>query len=85
MISDFNKQINALETRYRQDLDEVIKARDAWIGTQWPMYKSGKFAIAYLQIDQWKCEKSPIEICIYNEEEDMWHESCIFCEEPEDR
>ena len=84
-IKDFNAQINALETQYHRDLREIIEARDAWISSMWPMYKSGRFDIALMEYDQLECEGSPIGICIYNEFEDAMHDHCVFCGLPEER
>jgi hypothetical protein len=33
----------------------------------------------------WKCEKSPVETCVYNFFEDPCHDSCIFCGDPRER
>lgn len=33
----------------------------------------------------WDCEKSPIGCCMYNHNEDRFHDSCLFCGDPEER
>ena len=33
----------------------------------------------------WKCPKSPIGLCVYDDCEDQYHDECIFCHEPEER
>jgi hypothetical protein len=33
----------------------------------------------------WECATSPIGICVYNDEEDRGHDSCLYCEEPAER
>lgn len=34
---------------------------------------------------EWKCEKSPWGICIYDHEKDSMHDQCLICGEPEER
>lgn len=31
------------------------------------------------------CHKSPIRVCVYNNDEDKCHDDCLFCGEPEER
>ena len=31
------------------------------------------------------CSKSPIRVCVYNNEEDKCHDVCLFCGDPEER
>ncbi len=31
------------------------------------------------------CHKSPIRMCVYNNDDDKCHDSCLFCGEPEER
>lgn len=81
-IKLYNDLLDEVETRYRRERHDVCKERDAWIGTMWPMYKSGKFIIMEQEWCQWKCGKSPIGICVY-QEDDMDH--CVFCDLPEER
>lgn len=81
-IKEFNERFTQLEDRYYQDRQELEGELDDWIGTQWPLYKSGRFSIGF---EQWPCEDSPIGICIYNDFEDPAHDFCIFCQEPEER
>ncbi len=33
----------------------------------------------------WECEKSPIGCCIYNHNEDLAHDHCLFCGQPQER
>lgn len=42
-------------------------------------------APADLHFGGWKCEGSPTDYCIYNNEKDRWHDHCLFCGEPSDR
>lgn len=39
----------------------------------------------YPVISDWKCEKSPVDYCVYNQLEDPYHDSCLFCGQPEER
>lgn len=84
-IKEFNQMLDELEVKYHRTKREILTDRDAWIGTQWPMYKSGKFTIAENEWCQWECEESPIGICIYNDEDDIVHDFCHFCGLPEER
>lgn len=33
----------------------------------------------------WPCKDSPIKTCIYDNDEDRCHDSCIYCYEPYER
>lgn len=33
----------------------------------------------------WECKGSPTDYCIYDNDEDNWHDHCLFCGEPSDR
>jgi hypothetical protein len=36
-------------------------------------------------IGTWRCNKSPIGKCIYNNEEDPCQDNCIYCGQPDER
>jgi hypothetical protein len=38
-----------------------------------------------LLISSWDCLLSPINSCVYDLAQDPWHDSCLFCKEPEER
>ena len=33
----------------------------------------------------WECDDSPTKVCVYNDLRDPMHDSCIFCDGPEER
>lgn len=33
----------------------------------------------------WKCNKSPVGYCVYDNIEDSPHDHCVYCNKPEDR
>lgn len=33
----------------------------------------------------WRCDKSPISYCVYDEQRDPAHDDCIFCGLPQER
>lgn len=84
-IKEFNDEAKQLHTEYYKKLNDLYNARNEWIGKMWPMFKSGHFAIAEHELDQWECKDSPIGICIYNDKEDPIHDFCVFCDDPEER
>ena len=38
-----------------------------------------------LTIGDWKCDNSPLGVCVYDDCEDRCHDNCIFCGEPNER
>jgi hypothetical protein len=81
-IEDFNAELEDLLAAHDQLLQDWSARRNAWIASMWPKYKLGHFQIG---LEQWPCKDSPIEICIYDVEEDYLHDECIFCGQPEER
>ena len=38
-----------------------------------------------LTLGRWDCTDSPTDFCVYDSEEDIMHDNCLFCEQPEER
>ncbi len=36
-------------------------------------------------IGEWSCDKSPIDICVYDRIEDPACDYCVFCHQPDER
>lgn len=61
---------------------EILEAKVSQVAQEgMPEYNS----LWYVISDFWKCEKSPIGLCVYDDEKDQYHDDCIFCHNPEER
>ena len=81
-IEDFNAEMHELQLEHDKQLQDLRARRSAWIASMWPKWKLGYFATGKWE---WKCEQSPIDICIYDTKEDYLHDECVFCGKPEER
>ena len=36
-------------------------------------------------IGSWECPDSPVELCVYDDDNDMCHDCCLFCGDPDER
>lgn len=84
-IKYYNEELREVRTEMYKRINDLYNERNEWIGKMWPMFKSGHFVIAEDEWDQWECTQSPIDICIYNDNEDPTHDHCHFCGLPEER
>ena len=83
--SEIKRKIKLLEVekqRINQKIGELIKpyvpedVKNVSTGLVFDWYRVSTF---------WDCKKSPINCCMYNHYEDIAHDNCLFCGQPEER
>lgn len=64
-----------------EKIDEIQWHRSTLVQSLW----SGFDNLAHVMTFHWECEKSPIGWCVYHHWDDLAHDDCIFCHEPDER
>lgn len=72
-------QLNARESQQAEQQERLALRREA---ARQVFEKHGEFEVGWGTRD---CSQSPTRRCVYNEDADPCHDSCLYCDLPHDR
>lgn len=84
--TELREELKSLQKRQQEVLQEldVIFISECHVAIQDTFLESFPFEDLYFSL-VWDCPYSPSKKCIYDHEEDFWHDFCLICGDPSER
>lgn len=81
-LLDLREKLRKTQIAIEQSLGEVERMIEQ---VEMDALRDAGFTSGYLVVGSWTCSKSPIALCVYDDEVDQAWDECIFCGQPDER
>ena len=84
-MDDIEKSMDWLNKARKDLVDAQRRLYSAELHVHQALSKALRIEAYRLELSAWECDLSPAKVCVYDSYKDTEHDSCLYCNEPEER